>query len=1402
MSRPCRRTHVGGLLAALLLAGACQGEGAGDNAEGLEGAAAPTAAVEPAAAGTEALESNFEALTAEEQSGTNAAQSSAATIMTNSKPQYRVKPILECVEKVSPTKYIAHWGWDNKTTATVKIPVGPTNRFYLAPKDRGQGTSFAKGRNVKKFKTPFTEPFLAWVVDGNFAIALRSSTRCPSPPKECPATCNDNNACTADVCGKHTNYKCVYKPLSNGTSCSDKNACNGIEVCQSGQCKPGKPLVCRDDKNPCTAERCDANLGCVATNVADGTKCSITANCGAAGQQCKAGKCVATTKKCDDGKPCTNDICNSNGSCKYTNVAAGTSCGDMDVCNGEEVCNSSGTCGTGTPVTCQDDGNPCTVESCDVDNGCASTPGNEGGACSLPGGAAGQCAEGACVNQCDDGNPCTTDTFQGGACVFTNNTNACDDGVKCTTGDVCSAGVCKGTAKVCGGGATACREASVCDESTGLCSGGAAKPDGTTCDDGNACTTADSCQAGACTGTAKVCAASDQCHTAGVCDPASGVCSNPVKADGAACNDGLNCTVSDVCTNGSCGGAPKACAPFSACHVAGVCVESTGACTNPAAPVNTPCNDGNACTTTDTCDGSGLCRAGAPVQCSGGDACNNGGTCNPGTGVCEGGTPKPNGTSCDDSNACTTSDSCQAGACRGTAKVCQAQDACHLAGVCNPADGVCSNPNAPSGTSCNDGLRCTDSDVCNGSGVCGGTQKTCTASDACHVAGVCEESTGVCTNPAAPNGTTCSDGNTCTQTDSCQGGACTGSNPVVCTSPDQCKDPGSCEPSSGLCLAAVNKPNGTTCSDGSLCTDSDVCTEGACGGTQKTCTASDACHVAGSCDPSTGVCSNPAAPNGTSCSDNNLCTEVDVCTDGTCSGTARTCTASDQCHEAGSCDPSTGVCSNPASPSGKACADGLQCTDNDVCNGAGACGGTAVVCSGGACREDVPPADRCPPVTAVCEAGRWADMVPISLDGSPVVASVTGVANDSSGVVYVGGSLFNTVSFPGGETKTSNGGSDIYVAQVNPATGAFAWVRNYGNDKDQNVTNVAANNAGVVGVIGGYTGDVDFTGATLPTAPANNFPYIAGVKSSDGDGVFAAPVNLGTGGILQGIAASPVDGGFVICGTRVVSSTNRDLYVAKFSATGSLVWDGSAPFAATGNQACQSVAFNDAGDVFLTGNNASQVLVAKLNGVTGVRIWSSGFPQASGTPSSVAITVDAAGNAFITGSYTRPLTFGATVLTPVGGEEAFVAKVDGVAGTALWAKSFGDPVNPDAQTVDTQQGKGISVNSKGEVFASGLVKGSMVVDASTTLTAAGTTGGSDAYVLKLKGEDGSKLCANVYGDDLNQVGGRIITGRNVTTAEKDATTLIGTFSGKMNFGGTSSEIDAALDQRSFVVNLK
>src|SRR5438094_879279 len=104
---------------------------------------------------------------------------------------------------------------------------------------------------------------------------------------------------------------------------------------------------------------------------------------------------------------------------------------------------------------------------------------------------------------------------------------------------------------------------------------------------------------------------------------------------------------------------------------------------------------------------------------------------------------------------------------------------------CRPLDMNCrSNADCCSGFCPNTTYKCAcPAGTIPCKGVC---IPVCTASDQCHVAGVCNPVTGQCTNPIAPNNTPCNDNNLCTQTDTCQNGTCVGSNPVQCTALDQC----------------------------------------------------------------------------------------------------------------------------------------------------------------------------------------------------------------------------------------------------------------------------------------------------------------------------------------------------------------------------------------------------------------------------------------------------------------------------------------------------------------------------------------------------------------------------------------------------------------------------------------
>jgi len=212
-------------------------------------------------------------------------------------------------------------------------------------------------------------------------------------------------------------------------------------------------------------------------------------------------------------------------------------------------------------------------------------------------------------------------------------------------------------------------------------------------------------------------------------------------------------------------------------------------------------------------------------------------------------------------------------------KLCDDGDACTL-DSCDKLTGACLHePGGVEGLACDDGDACSRRDVCRG-GVCTGEDPvSCAPSDQCHDTGECDPQTGTCSDPARPEDHPCDDGDACTRSDGCRSGVCVGSDLLECPPPDQCYAEGMCDPSTGLCVDRV-KETGAPCDDGNACTRSDECTSGVCvGGDPKPCPAPDECHLEGSCDPTSGECSNPQAIDGTPCGDGKAC-QGGVCTRG------------------------------------------------------------------------------------------------------------------------------------------------------------------------------------------------------------------------------------------------------------------------------------------------------------------------------------------------------------------------------------------------------------------------------------------------------------------------------------------------------------------------------------------
>jgi hypothetical protein len=768
-------------------------------------------------------------------------------------------------------------------------------------------------------------------------------------PVTCPDNCDDQNACTDDTCGKEG--VCVHAAVDGG-SCDDGNACTSGETCGEGKCQGGKAKVC-DDNNTCTADACLPAKGCTHTDD-DGAACSDNDAC-TQKDTCLAGKCVGNAMACGA------DDCNTakclNGNCTAAPKIAGLKCDDGDACTSGTKCNGGGLCAGGTITDC-DDQNPCTEDSCDSQAGCqhalASGTCTDGDACTVGDACTGGTCKPGTAKVCDDGNGCTTNVCNpvDGACTATPTTAPCSDGNACTTGDVCDKGACVPGATVGCDDGNACTVDS-CDASNGLCSHIAGS---SACDDGNGCTIGDTCLEGTCVGgAAQQCADKDTC-TSDSCDAKTGGCVHaPINGCGDLCQTAKDCKAGDVCNTVAC--------------LSGKCAFL---------PTSAPCDDGNACTLADTCQGGG-CKAGSAKNCDDGNPCTDDACAQ---GVC---LSVANTGTCNDNNACTLSDACAKGLCvPGAPKVCNDDNVCTSDG-CDPQTGSCTATANTAG--CDDKNPCTQGDACQGGSCQAGTPVSCDDGNLC-TNDACDVKTGKCsfTNSTAP----CSDGDACTQGDGCVSGACLSGTPKVCDDSNPCTNDG-CD---GATAACKNLPNAATCTDGDACTIGDGCTGGACkAGAGKVCADADTC-TNDTCDSSSGncvfkaitgcggncqtpadckdsnVCTDDACVNGkcafpantAACEDGNGCTLGDVCAGGGCkSGSAKGCDDGNPC-TTDACSPQTGGCSSVANTA--PCDDGNACTAGDLCGSSKCQPGKPTVCNDGNVCTD----DACDPTTGACKA--------------------------------------------------------------------------------------------------------------------------------------------------------------------------------------------------------------------------------------------------------------------------------------------------------------------------------------------------------------------------------------------------------------------------------------------------
>jgi hypothetical protein len=611
----------------------------------------------------------------------------------------------------------------------------------------------------------------------------------------------------------------------------------------------------------------------------------------------------------------------------------------------------------------------------------------------------------------------------------------------------------------------------------------------------------------------------------------------------------------------------------------------------------------------------------------------------------------PTTTTCDDGNACTTADHCDgAGHCvGGTATVCTASDACHSVGTCNPANGVCSTPNAPSGTSCSDGNACTSSDVCNGLGTCtGGAPVVCTAST-CNVPGTCAPATGLCSaqTPAA-NGTTCSDGNACTAVDTCQAGVCVGGSPVTCpVATDACHVAGTCAPATGTCSAQTNAADGTVCSDANFCTSGDACAAGVCVGPNPTsCPVGQVCSVsAQACiTPPAAVCMQPTAARDWTV------TTVFLATDGAPNAytTGTLSSAFDFGAGVQTEGGDTDVYVNKVNPATGVAVWTKDFGDSSAQLGLGVAASSATVgvignylgsMNVGATlpgNANPTPVDFVLGLSPANGAPMWGKKVDLAGGDFASISSNAGLGSFFvCGTFGIAGAVAGAGAVDLVPAQSSFGGKDIVVAKINASDGSVVWARQIGSTGDEVCTSVTSDDAGNnVYLTGTYSNDaLDFGTGAFPAALATQARiYVAKLNGSTGATISASA--FGTLGrqlpnsIVADSSGNVIVGGAFLTtitfatGVAITSEGGQDAFVVKFNS--SLVPQWAHNYGGGGAaQKIQSVATDSAGHVFAVGLFAGSINI----GTGGAAIATAGSTDA------FTVKLDAAGNVVCGATY-------------------------------------------------------------------------------------------------------------------------------------------------------------------------
>ncbi|NJM18155.1 MAG: DUF4114 domain-containing protein [Richelia sp. SM1_7_0] len=410
-----------------------------------------------------------------------------------------------------------------------------------------------------------------------------------------------------------------------------------------------------------------------------------------------------------------------------------------------------------------------------------------------------------------------------------------------------------------------------------------------------------------------------------------------------------------------------------------------------------------------------------------------------------------------------------------------------------------------------------------------------------------------------------------------------------------------------------------------------------------------------------------------------------------------------------------------------------------------------------------------------------------------------GIAADESGNSYITGLFQLNASF--GSTTLSTILNDGFVAKLD-RNGNVLWAESFNStSKSKSISwgfGIDSDKVGNTYTTGFFSGNVEFGNNSL-TSVGDSDVFVTKLDSN-GNVIWAEQLENTALGVDIGIGVSSDDlGNAYVIGIKDAdtetdifdisedsSSVEGEGFISKLDSSGNLVWTQN--FDSTSLSSGTDIATDKVGNSYVIGTFLSDVtlgnqtllsagntdiFLTKLD-IDGNIEWSQNL---GGTLSDTgnSISLDSAGNIYVTGSFEDTVSFGDTTLTSNGESDAFIAKLDNN-GNIVWAQSFGGTL--------LDFGNKLSVDDKDNIYFTGSFEDT-VSFGDTTFTSSSE---NDSFILKLD-TDGNILQAEQLGYSLLDI------------AASNAGNIYGTgaFENTVTFGDTTLTSQGLID--GFVVNL-